>query len=209
MPDDFVDEFSSSRREALKFAAASLTLLVTPLGVHGAQAASIIGVRVWPAADYTRVTLEYDREIKYTQLQLRNPDRMVVDLEGVELDSVLQSLPEKVSETDPYIKLIRAGRNKPGVVRLVIELKGEVKPQMFSLAPVGEYGHRLVLDLYPLQAADPLMALLDKRPVVPPFDAPAAELPQDKPPGSELPQAEQNPNRPPQNTNRDKVRSRA
>jgi N-acetylmuramoyl-L-alanine amidase len=75
---------------------------------------------------------------------------------------VLQTLPSKILEADPYIKLIRAGRNKPGVVRLVIELKGEVKPQVFSLKPVGEYGHRLVLDLYPVEPVDPLMALLEK-----------------------------------------------
>jgi N-acetylmuramoyl-L-alanine amidase len=76
----------------------------------------------------------------------------VVDLEGVEFNSVLQTLPSKILDSDPYIKLIRAGRNKPGVVRLVIELKGEVRPQVFSLKPVGEYGHRLVLDLHPAGA---------------------------------------------------------
>jgi N-acetylmuramoyl-L-alanine amidase len=69
---------------------------------------------------------------------------------------VLQTLPRRFLDSDPYIKLIRAGRNKPGVVRLVIELKGEVKPQVFSLKPVGEYGHRLVLDLYPAEPVDPL-----------------------------------------------------
>ena len=192
-----LDEFSNSRREALKFAAASLTLLVTPLT---AQASSIImGVRVWPATDYTRVTLEYDFPIKYTQLLVKNPDRLVIDLEDVEFNSVLQSLPGKISETDPYIKIIRAGRNKPGVVRLVIELKSEVKPQVFTLVPVGDYGHRLVLDLYPLEPVDPLMALLESKPDAPPFDAPEKLPPQDKPhdatPDSD---AERNPNRPPQ-----------
>ena len=150
-----------SRRDILRFAAASLTLLVSPSGFATAVS-SILGVRVWPARDYTRVTLEYDRPLKFTQLLVKDPDRLVVDLEGVEFNSVLQSLPGKISETDPYIKLIRAGRNKPGVVRLVIELKGEVNPQVFTLAPVGEYGHRLVLDIYPAQPVDPLMALLEK-----------------------------------------------
>jgi len=202
MSDQPVDEFSSSRREVLKFAAASLTLLVTPLGVRNALAASnILGVRVWPAADYTRVTLEYDQPIKYTRLLVRNPDRLVVDLEDVEFNSVLQSLPGKISATDPYIKVIRAGRNKPGVVRLVIELKSEIKPQVFALAPVGEYGHRLVLDLYPLVPVDPLMALLEKKPDTPPYDAPTAkEPPRDIPRGAPEPlDAERNPSRPPQN----------
>jgi len=157
------------RREVLKFAAASLTLLVSRVsagthsaGVGATAGASILAVRVWPARDYTRVTLEYDHAIKYTQLLVKDPERLVVDLEGVEFNSVLQTLPSKILDSDPYIKLIRAGRNKPGVVRLVIELKSEVKPQVFSLLPVGEYGHRLVLDLYPVEPIDPLMALLEK-----------------------------------------------
>ena len=194
------DEFSNSRREALRFAAASLTLLVTPIGAQAAS--SILGVRVWPAQDYTRVTLEYDHPIKYTQLLVKNPDRLVVDLEDVEFNSVLQSLPGKISETDPYIKLIRAGRNKPGVVRLVIELKSEIKPQVFTLAPVGEYGNRLVLDLYPLEPVDPLMALLDKKPDTPPADMapktppePPRDVPRDAP---EALDAERNPSRPAQ-----------
>ena len=122
--------------------------------------------------DYTRVTLEHDQPIRFSHLLLKDPERLVVDLEGVEFNTVLQSLPGKIIETDPYIKLIRAGRNKPGVVRLVIELKGEIKPQVFTLKPVGEYGHRLVLDLYPAQEVDPLMALLEKREVAQPNAGP-------------------------------------
>lgn len=150
------------RREVLKLAAASLTLLVSRVGAGATATSSILAVRVWPARDYTRVTLEHDQDIKYSHLLVKDPDRLVLDLEGVEFNSVLQTLPSKIIDADPYIKLIRAGRNKPGVVRLVIELKGEVKPQVFSLKPVGEYGHRLVLDLYPVEPVDPLMALLEK-----------------------------------------------
>jgi len=147
------------RRDFLKFAGAAMTLLVSPVGQ---AATNILAVRVWPARDYTRVTLEYQQPIAFTHQIVKNPERLVVDLEGVEFNSVLQSLPNKISETDPYIKLIRAGRNKPGVVRLVIELKAEIQPQVFMLKPVGEYGHRLVLDLYPTVADDPLLALLEK-----------------------------------------------
>ncbi|HEX5393678.1 MAG TPA: N-acetylmuramoyl-L-alanine amidase [Rhodocyclaceae bacterium] len=156
-----VDEVGFSRRDILRFAAASLTLLVSPMG-RAASGATLLGVRVWPAKDYTRVTLECQEAIKYSYLLVKDPNRLVVDLEGVEFNTVLQSLPGKISETDPYIKLIRAGRNKPGVVRLVIELKTEINPQVFTLKPVGEYGNRLVLDLYPAEPVDPLMALLNK-----------------------------------------------
>ena len=151
-----------SRRDALKFAAASLTLLVTRTGFAASASGSVMGVRVWPAKDYTRVTLEYSDELKYTQMMVADPPRLVVDIEGVEFNAVLQSLPGKISEADPYIKLIRAGRNRPGVVRLVIELKSEIKPQVFTLKPIGEYGHRLVLDLYPTEPIDPLMAMLEE-----------------------------------------------
>ncbi len=159
----FESDFSPDRRTALKLAAASLTLLVSPVGAGNTPSiGSILAVRVWPAPDYTRVTLEHDLPLQFTQMLVKDPWRLVVDIEGIEFNSVLQSLPSKIIEADPYIKLIRAGRNKPGVVRLVIELKTEVKPQVFALKPVGEYGHRLVLDLYPLVPVDPLMALLEK-----------------------------------------------
>jgi N-acetylmuramoyl-L-alanine amidase len=179
------------RRDVLKFAAASLTLLVSKVGAGATAGSSILAVRVWPARDYTRVTLEHDQAIKYSHLLVKDPERLVLDLEGVEFNSVLQTLPSKILDSDPYIKLIRAGRNKPGVVRLVIELKGEVKPQVFSLKPVGEYGHRLVLDLYPVEPIDPLMALLEKSGEAPPKAEPkpadhkpaerVAEKPAEKP----------------------------
>ena len=159
-------ESSTSRREILKLAAASLTLLVSraAVGAAGPAQTSVLAVRVWPAPDYTRITLEHSRPLNFTYQQLKDPARLVVDLDGVEFNSVLANLPGKIARTDPYVKLIRAGRNKPGVVRLVIELKGDVKPQVFTLKPVGEYGYRLVLDLYPAEPIDPLMALLKRRP---------------------------------------------
>jgi len=155
------DEFRSSRRDVLRYAAAVLTLSVTPLRCAFAAAQpTVLGVRVWPAADYTRITLEHDLPLRFTHIMVREPDRLVLDIEDVEFNSVLGSLPNKIGDSDPYIKLIRAGRNRPGVVRIVIELKAEIRPQVFTLKPVGDYGHRLVLDLYPVEEADPLMELL-------------------------------------------------
>ena len=145
--------------------------------------AAIVSVRVWPAKDYTRITLESRDPVVFTHQSVHNPERLVVDLEGVELNDILQSLPTKITGQDPYIQLIRAGRNRPGVVRLVIELKTEVTPQVFTLRPVGEYGHRLVLDLYPVEPVDPLLALLEK---ISPEEAaaggaPTPRRPDDKP----------------------------
>jgi N-acetylmuramoyl-L-alanine amidase len=130
------------------------------LGAPLAQA-QIVSTRIWPAKDYTRVTLESKTEIKYQLFTVKNPERLVLDLEGVEFSAALAELNNKVADGDPYIDKLRAGRNRPGVVRLVLDLKTEVKSQAFTLRPIGEYGHRLVLDLYPLVPPDPLAALIE------------------------------------------------
>jgi N-acetylmuramoyl-L-alanine amidase len=154
---------SPGRRQLLRYAGASLILSVSPLAGAAAKMPSVLAVRIWPAADYTRVTLEHDAPLKFTHFTVENPDRLVVDIEGVEFNSVLDSLARKVATDDPYIKLLRAGRFKPGVVRLVMELKTKVTPQVFTLEPAGEYGRRLVLDVYPVNPPDPMMALLEGR----------------------------------------------
>ena len=150
-----------SRRELLRFASASLALLVSPVGF--AAATNLVAVRVWPGTEYTRITLEGPSEIQFSQLMLSNPDRLVIDLQGVEFNSVLQALPEKVLESDPLIARIRAAVNRPGVVRVVVELKAGIKPQIFTLNPISRYGHRLVVDLYPENPVDPILALIHKR----------------------------------------------
>ena len=151
------------RRQLIKLASASLFLLVSPVGRAGAaQLPGILAVRVWPAADYTRVTIEHREPLKFSHFTIKDPERLVVDLEGIEFTAVLESLSSKILPDDPNISLLRAGRFKPGVVRLVMELKNEVKPQVFVLPPVGNYGYRLVLDVYPLEAPDPLLQLIQK-----------------------------------------------
>jgi len=119
--------------------------------------------RLWPAREYTRVTLESTTPLAHQLIAVKNPERLVLDLEGVEVTAVLQQLAAKVSVSDPYIQGIRVALNRPGVTRLVFDLKSEVKPQIFPVPPVAEYGHRLVLDLYPMEPIDPLMALLQER----------------------------------------------
>lgn len=155
------NRISLERRRLLHYAGASLILTLSPLGRAAGKLPSILAVRIWPAADYTRVTLEHDSPLSFSHFVIENPDRLVVDIEGVEFNSVLDGLARKVAEDDPYIKLLRAGRFKPGVVRVVMELKTKVNPQVFQLKPVGEYGHRLVFDVYPINPPDPMLALLE------------------------------------------------
>jgi N-acetylmuramoyl-L-alanine amidase len=121
---------------------------------------TISASRVWPAAEYTRITLESATPIKYSLSILKNPDRVVVDLENIRFTSELENLPGKVGFNDPYIRALRIGRFKPDVLRLVLDLRIEVVPQAFELKPVANYGYRLVLDIYPAIPPDPLMALL-------------------------------------------------
>ncbi|MCD6681362.1 MAG: N-acetylmuramoyl-L-alanine amidase [Burkholderiaceae bacterium] len=146
------------RRTLLKLGAGALLAF----DVRTARAASIHAVRVWPARDYTRVTLELDRPLKSTQLQLSDPPRLVVDLEGLEIDRALRDLVAKIQPDDPYIERVRVGQNRPHVARIVFDLKSEVLPQLFMLAPAGAYRHRLVIDLYPAVPIDPLQTLLDE-----------------------------------------------
>ena len=130
---------------------------------HLAWGASIVAVRVWPAPDYSRVTIESDSALKVRQFFIPNPPRLAVDIEGIELKPSLKELVAKVRSDDPTIAGIRVAQNAPGVVRLVLDLKQAVAPQIFTLPPVAAYQHRLVFDLYPTQVADPLEALIAER----------------------------------------------
>lgn len=123
---------------------------------------TVSSVRVWPAAEYTRLTLESALPIQYSVSLVKDPNRVVVDLEQVVLTPELEGLPNKIDAADPYIRAVRIGRYKPTVLRLVLDLKIEVVPQAFVLKPVGNYGHRLVLDIYPAIPLDPLMAFLNE-----------------------------------------------
>jgi N-acetylmuramoyl-L-alanine amidase len=150
-----------SRRQAL---ARLGTLALTVTVSDAATAVAILAVRVWPAADYTRVTIESDAPLAARQfLTPEGPPRLVIDIDGLELDGALRELVGKVKPDDPYIAGIRAGQYQPRTVRLVLDLKQPVAPQQFMLAPVAAYRHRLVLDLFPQVERDPLLALVQER----------------------------------------------
>lgn len=123
-------------------------------------AGPLTAVRVWPGPDYTRLTLESPQVIGYKLFTIRDPERLVLDLEDVDIGTILDALPTRIAPDDPYLRSVRIGRMKPGTVRLVFDLKVSVEPQAFLLKPVGDYGHRLVLDFYPTDPVDPVMALL-------------------------------------------------
>lgn len=131
------------------------------------SATTISATRVWPAQDYTRITLESAAPLQFQLLALKNPDRLALDIDGINVNAALEELSNKIGGNDPYVKSVRVGRFKQGTVRLVFDLKADVKPEVFTLRPVAEYGHRLVLDIYPAQSTDPLITLLEKNQAAP------------------------------------------
>jgi N-acetylmuramoyl-L-alanine amidase len=135
-------------------------LLGAPQLARGAAGATIVAVRVWPAQDYTRITIESDAPLTATHLMVPAPERLVVDIDGLELKAALRELVGQVQPDDPYIAGVRVGQFQPRVVRLVFDLKQAVRPDQFTLLPVAAYRFRLVFDLYPVQAVDPLLALI-------------------------------------------------
>jgi N-acetylmuramoyl-L-alanine amidase len=147
------------RRELLKrIAQTGALIFLGPSQI--AWGAKLMAVRIWPAEDYTRVTLESDEVLKVSHQLLTNPHRLVVDVEGLELNNTIKELVAKVNSNDPYIAQVRVGQFQPKVVRLVFDLKESIQPQLFTLDPVGSYQNRLVFDLYPTVANDPLMELV-------------------------------------------------
>jgi N-acetylmuramoyl-L-alanine amidase len=151
---------SAARRAALR-AMGSLALLLTAPQI--AFGAAIVAVRMWPAREYTRVTIESDGALSASHLLLDNPPRLVVDIDGLELRDALRQLVGQVRSDDPYVAGVRVGQFQPRVVRLVLDLKQPVRPQQFLLAPVAAYQHRLVFDLYPQEEVDPLLALIREK----------------------------------------------
>jgi N-acetylmuramoyl-L-alanine amidase len=177
-----------------------LLVVAALLAVAGPALAGekVLSSRVWPAMEYTRVTFEAARPLKHTYFFVNDPDRLVLDLEGVDLGDELRALASRVGTEDPYIKTMRVGVNRPGVVRVVFDLRAEVKPSVFPLPPAGEYKHRLVLDLYPSKPADPLLALIAPKtdPIGEIAGAPAPQSPPDLPVVRLEPPAEAGPSGP-------------
>ncbi len=128
-----------------------------------AWGATIVAVRMWPAADYTRVTIESDAALSARHFIADNPPRLVIDIDGLELSPALRELVGKVRSDDPFIAGLRVAQNQPRLVRMVIDLKQAIAQQVFTLTPVAAYQHRLVFDLYPTQERDPLLALIRER----------------------------------------------
>ena len=152
-----------ARRRALAHMGRLALLLTLPMAARAAGGPSIVAVRVWPAREYTRVTIESDTALSAKHGLAVAPERLTVDIDALELGDALRELVGKVRPDDPFIAGVRVGQYQPRVVRLVFDLKQAVRPQQFALDPVAAYKHRLVFDLYPVQQVDPLLALVREK----------------------------------------------
>ncbi|MBI5780977.1 MAG: N-acetylmuramoyl-L-alanine amidase [Rhodocyclales bacterium] len=159
-PIALTDAVAPRRRRFLGQAGALLAAFTLTPRLGRAQGAAFVAVRAWPAEDYTRITLEASQPLHFEYQFVPDPDRLVIDLPGMSLDEVLKSLPGKITADDPYIQGVRLGQFRPDVVRVVIDLKQKAEPQIFTLDPVAQYRHRLVIDVYPQTPRDPIQALL-------------------------------------------------
>ena len=174
-----------SRRQLIATTGGALMLSVVPCTANAAQ---MVDVRMWPAKEYTRVTLEHDQPIKFRYFVVRSPKpiRLVVDIENLQLTARLQKMISAVSPKDPFVKAIRIGQFSPKVVRLVMDLKTDVRPEVFSLNPVANYKHRLIFDIYPANAdVDPIAGVLagldDKKDTKPTAQLPKPEAKKEPP----------------------------
>jgi N-acetylmuramoyl-L-alanine amidase len=161
---------SLERRRALQWMLLPAAAVLAPAAF--ANVARVASTRVWPSQEYTRVILEGPTAIPHRMVMLKSPERLVLDLDDTELTTALARLATQVDANDPYVAAVRFGRPVSATLRIVFDLKAEVNPQVFELPPVAEFAHRLVLDLYPQNPVDPLMALLDREPA-PSLPAPA------------------------------------
>lgn len=145
-----------TRRKFLKLGASALVVCIRPELAAATTKPKIVGVRVWPAADYTRVAIESTQALEVKEHQLGTPERLVIDLQGLTLDQRLRDIVAQIHPDDPHIKGVRVGQFTPETVRLVVDLKGAVSPKVFSTAPAGRYGYRLMVDLYAPSLSLPL-----------------------------------------------------
>ncbi|TVP56125.1 MAG: AMIN domain-containing protein [Halomonadaceae bacterium] len=121
-----------------------LCLLPLMLVAFAAQSqTSVNNARIWPATDHTRLVLELGDKVEHSLFTLKDPERLVIDVSGADLNTNFASL--DLSNTP--IERIRSGARNGGDLRIVLDIKGDVSPRSFMLPPNEIYGHRLVVDL--------------------------------------------------------------
>jgi N-acetylmuramoyl-L-alanine amidase len=120
-----------------------LAVLAVPVVVFAAPV-SVHNLRLWQAPDNTRMVFDLSGPIEHRLNILSDPERIVIEMDNARLQDGLAAL--DVSQS--YIASIRAAEPANGKLRITLDLKRPVRPKSFVLKPAGQYGHRLVIDLY-------------------------------------------------------------
>ncbi len=110
-----------------------------------AFAAEINGFRVWTDPEKTRAVLDLSARTPYQLFTLDNPNRVVIDLQK----SALKDDLDFDRDHSGVIEKVRHGAPKKGTLRVVLDLSDGRNVKSFMLDPTGQYGHRLVVDMYP------------------------------------------------------------
>lgn len=148
-----------NRREALRILAALVAGGAASLAYAGPR---VLAVRAWPGKESTRITIESDSELRFFVSSLANPDRTVIDITDVQADAAFQKALETLKNDTGVLSKARIGQYRADTARLVLELKSRAESAAFALPPVGPYNHRLVIDLTPVDADDPIATFLTK-----------------------------------------------
>lgn len=148
-----------NRREALRMLAA---LVAGGTATLALAAPRVLAVRAWPGKTSTRITIESDSELRFFVSSLAYPDRTVVDISDVQADAAFQKALESLKNDTGVLARARIGQYRPDTARLVLELKSRAETAAFALPPVGQYRHRLVIDLMPTDVDDPIATFLAK-----------------------------------------------
>ena len=148
-----------NRRQALQALAALVAGGAATLALGGPK---VLAVRAWPGKSSTRITIESDSELRFFVTALSNPDRAVVDISDVQADATFQKALETLKNDTGVLARARIGQYRADTARLVLELKSRSETAVFVLPPVGPYRHRLVIDLTPVGADDPIATFLAK-----------------------------------------------
>lgn len=124
-------------------------ILTSSLPAAAAELARLQDIRVWAGPEQTRIVFDLSAVADYSVFTLDNPDRVVIDIrQSRRIDSIRES-----REGKGLVRSVRLGVQPGSTTRVVLDLSARAKPESFTLAPNGEYGHRLVVDLVPESAA--------------------------------------------------------
>ncbi len=133
--------------------AACIVWLILPVFiplVASAETVTVEHLRQWRAPDHTRLVFDVSAALEHRLFTLKDPNRIVIDMDNARLRDVLPEL----DASGPLLAAVRVGAFEGNTLRIVLDLKAEAEPRSFVLPPVGEYGHRLVIDLYDAKAIE-------------------------------------------------------